>query len=88
MWRVTDTARAVFGVDDFVNYVHTQSESAVRQLARSYKYDSFDDKVVITLIGDTGVLNEGLLTELQERALNAGSRCWSRASQTSPTPQR
>lgn len=72
VWRVTDTALAVFGVDDFVNYVHTQSESAVRQLARSYPYDSFTDEAVITLIGDTGVVNEGLLAELQERAVNAG----------------
>ena len=43
VWRVTNTAQAVFGVDEFVDYVETQSESAVRQLARSYPYDSFDD---------------------------------------------
>ncbi|MGA9594893.1 MAG: SPFH domain-containing protein, partial [Acidimicrobiia bacterium] len=50
VWRVTDTARATFGVDDFISYVHTQSESAVRQLARSYPYDNFDDTDVTTLI--------------------------------------
>jgi regulator of protease activity HflC (stomatin/prohibitin superfamily) len=72
VWRVTDTARAVFGVDDFTSYVHTQSESAVRQLARSYPYDSFDDSDVITLIGDTSVVNDDLLAELQERATEAG----------------
>jgi regulator of protease activity HflC (stomatin/prohibitin superfamily) len=72
VWRVTDTARAQFGVDDFVNYVHTQSESAVRQLARSYPYDNFDDDEVITLIHDTSEVNENLLVELQERADAAG----------------
>ena len=72
VWRVTDTVRAVFGVDDFTSYVHTQSESAVRQLARSYPYDSFDDQEVTTLIGDTSEVNQDLLVELQERAADAG----------------
>jgi regulator of protease activity HflC (stomatin/prohibitin superfamily) len=72
VWRVVDTARAVFGVDNFTNYVHIQSESAVRQLARSYPYDAFDEADVITLIGDTSEVNEHLLAELQERADDAG----------------
>jgi len=72
VWRVTDTARAVFGVDDFTGYVHTQSESAVRQLARSYPYDSFDDQKVTTLIGDTSEVNQDLLAELQQRTAEAG----------------
>ncbi len=72
VWRVTDTVRAVFGVDDFEDYVHIQSESAVRQLARQYPYDNFDDDHVTTLIGDTGEVNDALLVELQERADDAG----------------
>ncbi len=72
VWRVVDTARAVFGVDDFTSYVHTQSESAVRQLARSYPYDAFEENDVTTLIGDTSEVNEHLLDELQERAADAG----------------
>jgi regulator of protease activity HflC (stomatin/prohibitin superfamily) len=72
VWRVTNTAQASFGVDEFVDYVETQSESAVRQLARTYPYDSFDDADVTTLIGDTREVNEDLQTELQERALDAG----------------
>lgn len=72
VWRVVDTARAVFGVDEFTNYVHIQSESAVRQLARSYPYDAFDDDDVTTLIGDTSEVNDNLLIELQERADDAG----------------
>jgi len=72
VWRVIDTARAVFGVDDFTSYVHTQSESAVRQLARSYPYDSFDDSEATTLIGDTSEVNQDLMVELQERVSDAG----------------
>jgi regulator of protease activity HflC (stomatin/prohibitin superfamily) len=72
VWRVTDTARATFGVDLFIHYVETQSESAVRQLARSYPYDSFDHADVTTLIGDTSEVNRDLMVELQERAIAAG----------------
>ena len=72
VWKVVDTARAVFGIDNFTNYVHIQSESAVRQLARSYPYDAFEDHDVTTLIGDTSEVNENLLIELQERADDAG----------------
>ena len=72
VWRVTDTARATFGVDDFISYVHTQSESAVRQLARSYPYDNFDDTDVTTLIHNTSEVNDNLMVELQERGDAAG----------------
>ena len=72
VWKVRDTSRAVFGVYDFLSYVETQSESAVRQLARSYPYDAFDEDDVTTLIGDTSEVNVGLQAELQERADNAG----------------
>lgn len=72
VWEVADTARAVFGVDDFVDYVRIQSESAVRQLARSYPYDAWDDTQVTTLIGDPIEVNRDLLSELQERADDAG----------------
>lgn len=73
VWRVVDTSRAVFGVDDFVDYVEIQSESAVRQLARSYPYDSFDDDAnPSTLIGDTSEVNDHLRVELQERVSEAG----------------
>lgn len=72
VWEVVDTARAVFGVDDYEDYVRIQSESAVRQLARTYPYDAFDDTHVTTLIGDPIDVNRDLLTELQERADDAG----------------
>lgn len=72
VWRVVDVAKAVFGVENFTNYVHTQSEAAVRNLARSYPYDSFEDEDEITLIGDASEVNDNLRTELQERARAAG----------------
>jgi regulator of protease activity HflC (stomatin/prohibitin superfamily) len=72
VWRVVDTARASFGVDDFVDYVEIQSESAVRQMARAYPYESFEDPDATTLIGEPAVVNDHLLTELQERADAAG----------------
>ena len=72
VWRVADTALATFGVDDFTSYVHTQSESAIRHLARSHPYDSFDNTGATTLIGSTDEVNQGLLRELQERATEAG----------------
>ena len=43
VWRVVDTAEACFEVDDYNNYVHVQSESALRNLATSYPYDAHDD---------------------------------------------
>lgn len=72
VWRVVDTARAAFGVDDFVDYVAIQSESAVRQMARAYPYESFDDPEATTLIGEPDSVNAHLLTELAERAEAAG----------------
>ena len=42
VWQVVDTAEAVFQVDDYENFVHIQSESALRQMATSYPYDAHD----------------------------------------------
>jgi regulator of protease activity HflC (stomatin/prohibitin superfamily) len=44
VWRVVDTAEASFEVDNYENYVHIQSEAAVRNLATSYPYDSHDEQ--------------------------------------------
>lgn len=43
VWRVVDTAEAVFEVDDYSNYVHVQSGAALRNLATSYTYDSHEE---------------------------------------------
>lgn len=72
VWRVVDTAAAQFGVEDFVDYVRIQSESAVRHMARAYPYDSFDNSGETTLIGEPQQVNEDLLAALQERVDAAG----------------
>jgi regulator of protease activity HflC (stomatin/prohibitin superfamily) len=78
VWQVVDTARAVFDVDDFEHYVTIQAESAVRHLARSYPYDSFEDESPgarpVTLVGDVEQINESLTVELEERLTSAGVR--------------
>lgn len=72
VWQVVDTGRATFEVDDFVDYVMIQAEAAVRHLARSYPYDSFEDTKAVTLIGDVDEINASLSVELQERLGAAG----------------
>src|SRR5690606_10512667 len=51
VWKVSDTAKALFAVDDYVKYVQIQSEAAVRHLANQFAYDNFedDDAAAITL---------------------------------------
>jgi regulator of protease activity HflC (stomatin/prohibitin superfamily) len=71
VWKVVDTAEAVFEVDDFENYVHVQSEAALRNLATSYPYDAHDDAHV-SLRGHTGAVAEHLKREIQERLSKAG----------------
>jgi|SRR5689334_3329874 len=71
VWRVVDTAEALFEVDDYNNYVKVQSEAALRNLATSYPYDSHDDAVP-SLRGHTGVVADHLKREIQERLAKAG----------------
>jgi regulator of protease activity HflC (stomatin/prohibitin superfamily) len=71
VWKVVETAEAVFEVDDYENYVHVQSESAVRNLATSYPYDAHDDQH-ISLRGHTSTVAEHLKREIQERLAKAG----------------
>ena len=71
VWKVVDTAEATFEVDDFVNFMHVQSESAVRNLATRYPYDTRDDAEV-SLRGNTEEIAEQLQTEIQGRLQTAG----------------
>jgi len=71
VWRVNDTARAVFDVDDYCHYVTIQSESAVRHLASSYPYDGAEEHQV-TLRGSIDEVSAALQAELQERLAKAG----------------
>jgi regulator of protease activity HflC (stomatin/prohibitin superfamily) len=71
VWKVVETAEAVFEVDDFENYVHVQSEAALRNLATSYPYDGHTEDAV-SLRGNTGAVAEHLKKEIQERLIKAG----------------
>ncbi|HYV20742.1 MAG TPA: SPFH domain-containing protein [Verrucomicrobiae bacterium] len=71
VWRVVDTAEACFEVDNYENYVHVQSEAALRNLATSYAYDAHDDKQM-SLRGHTAEIAEHLKTEIQARLNRAG----------------
>lgn len=71
VWRVIDTAEAVFEVDDYNNYVKVQTEAALRNLATSYTYDAHDDSQ-ISLRGHTTTVAEHLKNEIQERLARAG----------------
>jgi regulator of protease activity HflC (stomatin/prohibitin superfamily) len=71
VWKVVETAEAVFEVDDYEHYVKVQSEAALRNLATSYAYDAHDDQHV-SLRGHTGAVAEHLKREIQERLTKAG----------------
>ena len=74
VWRIADTAKAVFDVDDCEHFVKLQSDSAVRALAGHYPYDHGEDddtSEVVTLRGGDPV-NAALLKELQDRVGKAG----------------
>ncbi len=71
VWRVVDTAEAVFEVDDYNNYVKVQTEAALRNLATSYTYDTHDE-TQMSLRGHTLAVAEHLKKEIQERLTRAG----------------
>jgi regulator of protease activity HflC (stomatin/prohibitin superfamily) len=71
VWRVVDTAEAVFEVDDYQNFVKVQSESAVRNLATSYKYDAHEEDQM-SLRGNTLEVAEHMKKEIQDRLSRAG----------------
>ena len=71
VWKVVDTAEATFEVDDYVNYVHVQSESAVRNLATRYAYDAHEAEQ-FSLRGNTEEIAVQLQTEIQGRLHKAG----------------
>jgi regulator of protease activity HflC (stomatin/prohibitin superfamily) len=71
VWRVVDTAEAVFQVDDYQNFVKVQTEAAVRNLATRYTYDAHEEHQM-SLRGNTQEVAEHLKTEVQERLAQAG----------------
>ncbi len=71
VWKVTDTAEALFEVDDFENFVHVQAEAALRNLATSHPYDAHRDTDV-ALRSDPVEIAGQLRTEIQDRLVEAG----------------
>jgi regulator of protease activity HflC (stomatin/prohibitin superfamily) len=71
VWRVVETAEAVFQVDDYEHFVHVQSESALRNLATSYSYDAHEEGQ-LSLRMSAGEIAHRLRDEIQERLTKAG----------------
>ncbi|OAB81555.1 SPFH domain-containing protein [Cochleicola gelatinilyticus] len=75
VWRVRDTHKAAFDVDNYENFVRIQTDAAVRELASKYPYDNFADEGLdedITLRSSMAEVNEALEKELEERLAIAG----------------
>ncbi|AXT63401.1 SPFH domain-containing protein [Aquimarina sp. AD10] len=73
VWKVKNTYRAAFDVDQYEDFVRVQTDAAVRKLAGSYPYDNFaDGKNEVTLLSGMDEVNEALENEITERLLIAG----------------
>ena len=73
VWKVQDTFKAAFGVDEFEHFVVVQSEAALRKLAGMYPYDNIEDeKAKLTLRESTEEVNDQLEAEIRERLDMAG----------------
>ena len=71
VWKVIDTAEAAFEVDNYENFVHVQSEAALRNLATRHCYDAHDP-TLISLRGNTQEVADQLKREIQDRLAKAG----------------
>ena len=71
VWRVTDTAQALYDVDDYTKFVFVQIESAVRAIGARYPYDDIEHQET-TLRGHADIVSEELKAELQDRVSVAG----------------
>ena len=71
VWKVVDSAEAVFNVDDYESFVHIQSEAALRAMATSYPYDSHEDGQV-SLRSHAAEISAHLKVQLDERLSTAG----------------
>lgn len=75
VWRVSDTHKAAFDVDNYEHFVRVQTDAAVRKLASMYPYDNFADEGLdedITLRSSMDEVNQALESELTERLAIAG----------------
>lgn len=72
VWKVVDTAEAVFEVDDYENYVTIQSEAALRNLATTYPYEHDAEDERLSLRSDSNAIAQKLKNEVQDRLQKAG----------------
>lgn len=73
VWRVVDTAEALFNVDDYQDFVHVQSEAALRNLATGYPYVVMEeDEEEVALVSHTAEISGQLRNEVQQRLEEAG----------------
>lgn len=72
IWRIVNTAKAVFNVDNYLSFISTQADSAIRNVARAYPYDVSDDGDEKSLRGSSQEIAEVLKKDLQSRVETAG----------------
>lgn len=73
VWQVEDTFKTTFDVEDYENFVHLQTDAAVRKMAGLYSYDNFEDEEAeVTLRSGVEEVNHSLEKEISERLLQAG----------------
>ena len=72
VWKVFDTAEALFEVDDYVNFVQIQSESALRNLGTTYPYEPHEEDEGIALRSNPSEIAQALRDEIQDRLSQAG----------------
>ncbi|CAM4305755.1 membrane protein [Bacillus manliponensis] len=72
VYKVVDSAKAIFGVENYDRFVEIQSETAIRHVATKYPYDNFQDDTCITLRGNAEEISEELKRELEVRLEIAG----------------
>lgn len=72
VFKVVDTSKALFSVEDYEQFVEIQSESAIRHVASEYAYDNFGDGEALTLRSNPTEVSNHLTEELQERLNVAG----------------
>lgn len=72
VFKVVDTAQALYAVEDYEAFVEIQAESAVRHVASEYPYDTFEDEAALTLRGNPNEVSAKLTAELQARLAVAG----------------
>ena len=72
VWQVADAAKATFAVEDMKEFIHSQSESALRHVATTHPYDSTDIDTIPSLSGSTDLVSQELADEVAARVAVAG----------------